>query len=148
MHATTISLLVEDESADWERAAPADPSSLDKLMHDSGLELPDDYLDFLRHSNGGSGRLAIEPGWFEVWPAEDVLSLHQDYATDEFIPGFWGFGSSGGGELLAFEINHSKGRPWPVVMIPFVPMSVEQAVVIAEDFTALVRGMGRHPEDH
>ncbi len=116
----TISDLIHDESAKWRRVSPASPAALDGLIAGAGVELPEDYLAFLRLSNGGEGALGVDPGWFQIWPVEQVLQHQHGYKTDEFIPGFFGFGSSGGGELLAFDAR--VGKPWPVVMIPFIPM--------------------------
>jgi hypothetical protein len=56
------------------------------------------------------------------------------------VPGFFGIGSSGGGELLALD---TRGvQPWKVVKIPFVPMTVKEAIVIVDSFFAFIQAMG------
>ena len=129
------------KDANWDRQKPAKPESIQKLVENSGKELPEDYLALLRYSDGGDGTLGIQPGWLQLWSSTDVLENNRDYEIEEYIPGFFGFGSSGGGELLAFDTRN--GQPWKVVMIPFVPMSAELAIVIAKDFEEFIRAIGR-----
>jgi len=108
--------------------------------------LPGSYLSFLAYSNGGEGPLAIEPAWFGIWPAEQFIDLNHSYKVDEWLPGFFGFGSSGGGELLAFDTRTPE--PWKVVTVPFIPLDEEDAIVIAGSFEELVKAMGyEYPED-
>ena len=57
----------------WDRESPASSDLIENLVLESGLQLPEDYLDFLRLSNGGEGELPVDPFWFQIWPAEEVL---------------------------------------------------------------------------
>jgi hypothetical protein len=116
----------------WRGDPPASEAAIQKLLNDCGFRLPEAYLSQLRQSNGGEGDLAVDPGWVSFWPAEEVIDLNKGYEVSEYLPGFFGFGSNGGGELLAFKINEI-GR-WPVYMIPFIPMGEEHARRIAKDF--------------
>ena len=43
--------------------------------------------------------------------------------------------------MLAFDTRGNK--PWKVVMIPFIPMRAEDAMVIADDLYSFVQSMGR-----
>src|SRR5258708_1670627 len=45
---------------------------------------------------------AVRNGAMMLLPAE-IEQMNRDYHVSEFEPGFLGFGSSGGGELLAFD---------------------------------------------
>jgi hypothetical protein len=63
--------------------------------------------------------------------------LNLGYQVPEFAPGFLGFGSSGGGEMLAFDAD---GR---VVMIPFIPMSPELALPVADSWSEFVERIER-----
>lgn len=104
------------------------------------MPLPSAYLTMLGESNGGEGDLGVDPGWIVLWPAEDVLSNHANYCVAEALPGFLGFASNGGGELLAFDLR--GGEPYPIVMIPFLPMEAAEAVQIASSFEELRELMG------
>ncbi len=68
-----ISDILKDPSAMWDREAPASSESIRKLVADSPIELPEEYLALLLCSNGGEGELAVEPGWFQLWSAEKVV---------------------------------------------------------------------------
>jgi hypothetical protein len=136
---TDISVTLKDAS--WDKKEPAKPGFIQELVDNAEKELPDDYLALLFYSNGGEGRLGIEPYWFQLWPAENVIALNQEYRIGKLAPGFFGFGSSGGGELLAFDIQN--GESFKIAVIPFVPMSKNGARIIAENFGEFVRAIGR-----
>ncbi len=129
------------EGADWDRKGPADPSSISELIGAVAEPLPDAYVALLQYSNGGEGPLSIAPGWLQLWPAEKVLRLNKAYFIDTNLHGYFGFGSDGGGELFAFDLR--QGRPCKVVMVPFVPMTEAELVIVADDFETFVRAMGR-----
>lgn len=124
----------------WRRAPPASEAAIQKLLVDCGLNLPRAYLDHLRWSNGGEGDLALEPGWVCFWSTEEVVESNIDYEVAEYLPGFFGFGSNGGGELLAFKVEASE--PWPIYMVPFVPMEKEAAYIIAKNFEEFSAAVG------
>jgi len=140
-----LSDILKDASAKWDREVPANPESIRNLVAESKIELPEEYLTLLLYSNGGEGELAIEPGWFQLWPAEKVMEMNRLYEVERNIPGFFGFGSNGGGEMLAFDTR--TGKPWKVVMLPFVPMVAEHSAGIAEDFGVFVQAMGHEFKD-
>lgn len=123
----------------WDAGSPASEAAIQALAEQSGLELPNEYLDFLRQSNGGCGPLRIEPGWLQLWPAEEVVAVNRDYEVALWLPGLFGFGSSGGGELLAFDTRFAK--PWRVVMVPFCDLTEESVLPVADSFAALIRAI-------
>jgi hypothetical protein len=136
--------LLQDPTAHWEREPPASHTSLDRLVAASPIPLPADYLLLLHYSNGGEGELALPPWWFQLWPVEEVMHWNEEYRVAEYAPGFIGFGSSGGGELLAFDTRSSQ--PWAIVMLPFVGMSEHEARRIAPDFATFIAALGRRRE--
>ena len=136
--------ILKDPSAKWEREPPAVSEAIQVLIAKLGVQLPADYITLLGYSNGGEGELGVEPGWFYLWSVEDLLKYNKGYNVEESIPGFLGFGSNGGGEMLAFDMRGEK--PWNVVMIPFIGMQVEEAILIADDFNEFVHFMGRELE--
>ncbi len=99
------------------------------------MTLPEEYIRYVAGNGPKEGGLAIEPGWFQLWPPDEVNKLNRDYQVEEFAPGFLGFGSSGGGEMLAFDAD---GR---IVMIPFVGMSADDARPVAGSWTAFTEKM-------
>ena len=134
-----IASIVQD--VDWYKAEPAEEIEIQKLIANAGIDLPEEYIAFLRFSNGGGGKLGINPGWFQLWKAEEVIQLNKAYQVDKYLPGFFGFGSNGGDELLAFP--KSKEKSWKVVMIPFIPMDAKLAILVANNFEEFISAIGK-----
>jgi hypothetical protein len=127
----------------WEPAPPASGEALKALRAQASVPLPAAYLDQLASSNGGEGDLAGDPDprWITFWPAETVLASNAAYSIPEFLPGFFGFATDGGGELYAFDTR--AGEPYPVVMVPFVPLDAGEAIRLAKSFDEFRGLIGR-----
>jgi hypothetical protein len=65
---------------------------------------------------------------YSLWEAGKVSHLNAKYEVEENLEGFIGFGTSGGGEMLA--VNKKSGV---VYSVPFIPMDEQEAVQIAKD---------------
>ena len=96
------------------------------------MNLPPEYVKYCSGDGLHEGGLIVDPGWFQLWPLGEIEDLNQDYEVQEYAPGFLGFGSSGGGELLAFD---SEGS---IVMIPFIGMTPSEAITIAASWSDFV----------
>jgi hypothetical protein len=96
------------------------------------MNLPEEYALYYGSDSPKEGALSVQPLWFQLWPPDQVGQLNRDYQVAEFAPGFVGFGSNGGGELLAFD---ASGR---VFMIPFVGMCAEDARSVADSWSQFV----------
>jgi hypothetical protein len=129
----------ERSSSVWRAGAPAAPAVI-AALESVYPGLPDAYLAQLREDDSAEGDLAVDPGWIALWPAANVARHNTGYRVNELLPGFLGFGSNGGGELLAFD---TRAHPWRICMIPFVPMAESEAVEIAPEFETLTRHFGR-----
>ena len=124
----------------WRKAPAASAAAIAELARITPTELPAEYLAFLSQSNGGEGELGAEPGWLVMWKAEEVLDLNRQYEVATNAPGFFGFGSNGGGELIAFDTRGAI--PYPVVALPFIPMEAAEARLIAPSFGRFERLVG------
>jgi hypothetical protein len=113
---------------------PAKDAVIRMLITDASVELPEEYLAFLRVSNGGE--LDVELGRFDLWPAEEIVQANRELRVEEFLPGFFVFGGDGANELLAFDTRGPK--PWAVYMVPMIVMSEDDAVALASDFASLI----------
>src|SRR5580704_6847401 len=107
----TLHEILSDPSGNWSRRPPASEAAIRTLAAACDFALPQEYESFLRYSNGGEGPLCIEPWYFQLCSAEDVLSYNRDYKVGQFLPGFFAIGSSGGSEMLA--IRKRDGSPCP-----------------------------------
>ena len=133
--------ILSDSTAGWTRRPAATKADIQALIAACDFDLPDEYLAFLQYSNGGEGFLRIEPWYFQLCPAEEVVEYNKGYNVEEFLPGWFAIGSNGGGEMLA--IRKSDGSPCPVYMVPFIPMAESDAVQIAHDFEMFAMALGR-----
>ena len=96
------------------------------------MPLPPDYLHYFTGDGPNEGALSVDPGWFVLWPPEEIESWNREYEVDQYAPGFLGFGSSGGGELLAIDAGGA------VFMIPLIGMAVDAAVRVADSWSEFV----------
>jgi len=137
----SISEIVKANLSKWHPAAPASKAAIANLINKVRFELPSDYLDFLRFSNGGCGDIPVQPWCFDgLWTAEELLEFNRDYEVAEFCPGFFGIGSSGGGEMFAFDMRNKQ--PWPVVALPFIGMEAKAVLPVARNFCSFVEMFG------
>ena len=104
-------------------------------------KLPEAYLAFLSQFNGAEGSLGVEPGWFVVWPAEEALVASTEYEVTEYLPGYFAFGSNGGGELLVFRLVGSSDSQ--VFMVPAIGMAASELLSVAESFAVFIGQMGK-----
>jgi hypothetical protein len=68
------------------------------------------------------------------YPASEVITNNEDYQVQSEIPGSLAVGDNGGSYMIVFDTR--GGHPWPILAIPFVPMEMSSAVVLAESFEA------------
>ena len=94
------------------------------------VQLPAPYLVYLE---GGADVASTEgaPGYFQLWPPDEILEMNRSYRVAEYAPGFLGFGSDGGGEMLAFD------RDGAVFMLPFAGMAPKEAKKIASSWSEI-----------
>jgi hypothetical protein len=102
-----------------------------------GVDLPLGYLDYITRMPGGEGDLTVDPGWIQVRAPGEVVRFNRLYEVQRNLPGFLGFGSSGGGELFALDLRDHQRRV-PVVIVPFVTMDAAYARPVADSFDALL----------
>ena len=116
-----------------------DERTIGSLIASCAFELPESFIRFHRQYGAVEGELRIPPYWFQLWSARDLLQANRDYKVQVFLPGWFAFGSSGGGEMLAFYTR--EPQPWKVYVIPFLAMTEAEARAIAEEFESFVEAM-------
>lgn len=124
----------------WRSSPPASESAIARLRNKAPVRLPADYLVYLAGTNGGEGDLGVDPGWIQLWSADEVLAHNEGYCIGESLPGCFAFATNGGGELIVFDARGTE--PYPVLMVPFIPMEIESAVRIAGSFSELQAQLG------
>ncbi|HEY1735859.1 MAG TPA: SMI1/KNR4 family protein [Methylovirgula sp.] len=120
--------------SEFKRNPPASGESINRCSARLKKRLPPDYVRFLQQTNGGQG--FIGRIYLVLWRVENLVDSNASYNVDEFAPGLVIFGSDGGDEAFAFDM---RSDPPPIVTIPFVPMALEDAKIIAPNFDAFMQ---------
>jgi len=110
--------------------APASAAAVADVERQLASELPAEYRDFLLHCNGGEGFVGPS-AYLMLWRVEELLPNNTAYEVSEYAPGLLIFGSDGGGEALAFDMDAAGS---PVVSVPFVGMDRRLARTVATSF--------------
>lgn len=126
-------------SREWRPQAPATPSEIDELLTALPFELPREYVELLRVSNGGEGELALSPLWFQLFDTRLALHLWNDQHRRTSHPGLYFFGSNGGLESIAMDMSQSE--PWPIIAVDAVA-GPESSLVIANSFAEFLAQVG------
>jgi len=81
--------------------------------------------------------LDVGPYDCEFWRLDEIEKCNLEYEVQKYAPGFFGFGTSGGGEMFALSPSGS------VVCLPFIGMEPKVAMQIAgswSEFERIIRG--------
>lgn len=108
--------------------------TIDTLRSRSGFDLPDIYLNFLHVKAPIECHLQVQPYRCYIWSEDEVLQANSDYKIHEFLPDFFAFGTSGGGELFVFD-----SRTWKIYSVAVNAMRDTEAIKIAEDFESFIQ---------
>lgn len=65
----------------------------------------------------------------EFWPHNELARYNDEYEVEQYAPGFFGFATSGGGEMYAISPTDS------IVALPFIGMEPSVAVEIAPSWS-------------
>lgn len=90
---------------------------------------PPEFIFYLRSAAPKFGDLPSFPVYFQLWEESELEQFNSEYEVSRYAPGFFGFGSDGGGEMFAFD---SKGR---IFALPFVGMNPKEATLVCDSWT-------------
>ena len=97
------------------------------------IDLPKDYIAYLEGDGVAEGFTEGMPGHFALWHPDEIEATNKELQIQTYAPGFVGFGTDGGGELLAFDASGA------VFMLPLIGMEPECANEIARSWLEIVR---------
>jgi hypothetical protein len=78
-----------------------------------------------------------QPWLCEFWPLGELELWNKEYEVSVYAPGYFGFATSGGGEMYAFSPQGA------IVCLPFIGMSPREELLVAwswGDFKDMLRG--------
>jgi cell wall assembly regulator SMI1 len=127
---------VEKFLTDFTALPPASAEALRAAERALGTTLPDDYKSFLLEHNGGEG--FIGEHYVILWKAEELSNFNDGYEVSKYAPGFFMFGSTGGGDGFAFD---TRASPYRVMQVPFIGMSLDDEFRVAGSLNQLLEQM-------
>lgn len=86
---------------------------------------------------GAEGSIGLK-NYVVLCGIHELKPLSEAYESREFATGLLIFGSDGGGEAYGFD---TRSPDWPVVQIPFVGMSWDDAEKLGETFIGFLKGL-------
>ena len=98
-------------------------------------KLPNDYIDFLKLSNGGEGFIGNE--YIILYKIEELEGINNDYEILEFDSDLLIIGSNGGSEAIALDFIDNKTK---YVLIPFL-FDRNDIIELGEDFRSFLEGL-------
>jgi len=115
----------------------ASESDIERVEKHFGVSLPEDYLEFLRFSNGIEG--ILKGGTYvSIWPIEEVVDDNTDYEVNELAPGIILFGSNGGGTAFGFDFRDKSAA---IVEVPFIGMDLDEVRYRARNFIEFISSL-------
>ena len=105
-------------------ANPVTPEELQAAEAALKFSLPDDYQDII------------------LWKVSELAQFNLEYQFPVYAPDFVAFASSGGGDAFAFD---TRMNPPPIVEVPFIGMSHEDGLRVADNFGHLLQRMRETP---
>jgi hypothetical protein len=77
--------------------------------------------------------LDANPYCCEFWLLEDLDIFNREFQVPDYAPGFFGFATSGGGEMFAISPTGT------IVCLPFIGMAPDAAMQIAATWSSFER---------
>ncbi len=94
------------------------------------LSAPPQLLAYYASGRPLACEIEASPYLCEFWPLNELDTYNSDYEVPEYAPGYFGFGSNGGGEMFAISPTGS------VVYMPFIGMGPADALELAPNWSA------------
>lgn len=92
------------------------------------IPLPNDYIAYIEAKGVSEEFTEGLPGYLALWHPDEIEANNKDFQVETYAPGFLGFGTDGGGELLAFDASGA------VFMLPLIGMEPRYANRIADSW--------------
>ena len=90
------------------------------------IVFPEDYLEFLKWSNGGEGY--IEKNYVSLWKVEDVEVLNREYQIQTYLlKGYLGIGTDGGGICYGFCLE----KQFAIFKCPLGDLDINEITIVA-----------------
>ena len=96
---------------------------VEKQLH---IAFPEDYLEFLKWSNGGEGY--IGKNYVSLWKVEDLEVLNREYQIQTYLSkGYLGIGTDGGGICYGFCLE----KQFAIFKCPLGDLDINEITIVA-----------------
>ena len=92
--------------------------------------VPEEIVAYYKAGRPLVCEIDIQPWLCEFWPLDELMTYNDDYEVAEQAPGYFGFATSGGGEMYALSPAGA------VVCLAFVGMSPKEELHIAKSWSS------------
>jgi len=79
----------------------------------------------------------VQPFSCEFWPLSELVTYNAEYRVASYAPGYFGFGTNGGGEMFAIAPD---GRIACLAFIGMSPLEELQVASSWSEFEGILRG--------
>lgn len=121
----------------WAPYALRDPARLPLTLERNMTQPPFELSAYYAAGKPLVCQLDETPYLCEFWPQSELLQYNEEYEVRIYAPGYFGFATSGGGEMFAFSPDGT------VVCLPFIGMEPKAARPLAPSW-AVFEGMLRN----
>ncbi len=121
-------------------AEPASKQDVDAAEAALGFIFPDDFKDFIYSNGAGEG--FVGEHYIIFWKISELAHFNSAYQFPIDAPGFIAIATDGGGDAFAFD---TRVAPPPIVEVPFIGMSHEDGLRVADSFTHFLQRMRDTP---
>ena len=97
---------------------------------------PFELCEYFKAERAVVCELDVPPYHCEFWPLGQLAGYNEECQVHTYAPGYFGFGTSGGGEMFAISPDGA------VVCLPFIGMSPVEELVLAptwSEFESLLK---------
>ena len=122
----------------FHRNQAADQRDIDNLRTFTKSELPSDYIEFLKFSNGASGWL--NEHYLVVYSIEEVINVNRIADTSRYCPGRLIFASNRGGTSYLLKLASLPSVP--VFRCEDVDLSYESSIEITSSMDKFFQNYG------
>ena len=90
--------------------------------------IPPEIAEYFHGKQPMVCEIPVNPWLCEFWELDELETFNIEYEVPTYAPGYFGFATSGGGEMFAIS---PTGK---VVCLPFIGMSPKDELIIAESW--------------
>jgi hypothetical protein len=130
---------IDELTEKFEKSSGASDSEISQIRLLTRQALPQDYIDFLKKSNGAEG--FVKKSYVRIFPVSEIGPANDALEVNEFAPGLIIFASDGADTAYAFD---ARKDPICIVKVPFIGMSLDEVHFCGNSLTEFLEQLSRN----